>query len=218
MLYVHPPKVQAAPNSIPQGQVHQLGGHLVAQVLIGDGRKRRTQAHYRDIDPWQWRLLQPPASWRIRPPSAETFEAVSTRFLKHQKPRLTPRAYTRESGIIKAHLKPFFGTAKLAEVRRADVQKYMTHRSGEGTAQSIIDDAEGIERTGKPMNKVGEAETFLHEELKNGPRAAREMIELARQLGIGVKSLERAREKRGIVTSKAGKDAGWMWHYPFTLS
>jgi hypothetical protein len=21
-----------------------------------------------------------------------------------------------------------------------------------------------------------------------------------------------------IVTSKAGKDAGWMWHYPFTLS
>jgi hypothetical protein len=34
----------------------------------------------------------------------------------------------------------------------------------EGTAQSIIDDAEGIERTGKPMNKVGEAETFLHED------------------------------------------------------
>jgi hypothetical protein len=88
----------------------------------------------------------------------------------------------------------------------------------EGTAQSIIDDAEGIERTGKPMNKVGEAETFLHEELKNGPRAAREMIELARQLGIHPKTLERAREKRGIVTSKAGKDAGWMWHYPFTLS
>jgi hypothetical protein len=44
------------------------------------------------------------------------------------------------------------------------------------------------------------------------------MIELARQLGIGVKTLERAREKRGIVTSKAGKDAGWMWHYPFALS
>jgi hypothetical protein len=43
----------------------------------------------------------------------------------------------------------------------------------EGMAQSIIDDVEGIERTGKPMNRVGEAETFLHEELKNGPRAAR---------------------------------------------
>jgi hypothetical protein len=45
------------------------------------------------------------------------------------------------------------------------------------------------------MNKVGAAETFLHKELKNGPRAAREMIELARQLGIGVKTLERARDR-----------------------
>jgi hypothetical protein len=45
------------------------------------------------------------------------------------------------------------------------------------------------------MNKVGEAETFLHDELKNGPRAAREMIQLGRQLGIGVKSLERARDR-----------------------
>jgi hypothetical protein len=31
-----------------------------------------------------------------------------------------------------------------------------------GTAQSIIDDAEGIKHTGKPMNKVGEAGTFLN--------------------------------------------------------
>ncbi len=37
------------------------------------------------------------------------------------------------------------------------------------------------------------------------------MIERARQLGIGVKTLKRARQKRGIVASKAGKDAGWMW-------
>jgi hypothetical protein len=90
--------------------------------------------------------------------------------------------------------------------------------NGQGTAQSIIDDAEAIERTGMPMNNVGEAETFLHEELKNGPRGAREMIELARQLGISVKTWERAREKRGIVTSKTRKDAGWIWRYPFTLS
>jgi hypothetical protein len=39
-----------------------------------------------------------------------------------------------------------------------------------------------------------------------------------RQLGIHPKTLERAREKRGIVTSKAGKDGGWMRHYPVTLS
>jgi hypothetical protein len=43
-------------------------------------------------------------------------------------------------------------------------------------------------------------------------------IELARQLGIHPKTPEIAREKRGIMTSKAGKDGGWTWHYPFTLS
>jgi len=44
------------------------------------------------------------------------------------------------------------------------------------------------------------------------------MIELATQLGIGVKSLERARERRGIVTITAGKDAGSMRHYTFRVS
>jgi hypothetical protein len=37
------------------------------------------------------------------------------------------------------------------------------------------------------MDKVGEAETFLHEELKNGPRTEREIVELARQLGVDLR-------------------------------
>ena len=53
----------------------------------------------------------------------------------------------------------------------------------EGTARSFIDDAEGSERTGKPMNSLGEAGTFDHEELKGGPRAAREMIGPAKRIG-----------------------------------
>ncbi len=72
------------------------------------------------------------------PPSVETFLAVCTRFLKHQKARLTPAAYIRESGIVAAHLKPFFGTMKLAEIRRVDVQKYITHRSNEVSPASIV--------------------------------------------------------------------------------
>ena len=76
----------------------------------------------------------------------------------------------------------------------------------EAERNHITDDAQGIERDGKPINKVGEAETSLHGELKNGPRAAREMIELARQLCMHPK----AREKRGSVISKAGENAGWM--------
>ena len=53
------------------------------------------------------------------PPSAETFLAVSERFLKHQRARLTPRSYERENGIMEAHLRPFFGAMKLADIRRA---------------------------------------------------------------------------------------------------
>ncbi len=72
------------------------------------------------------------------PPSAESFEAVSKRFLKHQQARLTPRSYTRESGIMEAHLKPFFGVGKVADIRRVDVQKYITHRSGDVSAASVV--------------------------------------------------------------------------------
>lgn len=72
------------------------------------------------------------------PPSAESFTAVAKRYLKHQKARLTPAAYTREDGIIEKHLKPFFGeTTKLASVRRADVQRFVTERSGEVSAASV---------------------------------------------------------------------------------
>jgi len=72
------------------------------------------------------------------PPSRESFEAVSKRFLKHQAARLTPRAYTRESGIMEGHLRPFFGAVKVAEIRRVDVQRYITHRSGDVSAASVV--------------------------------------------------------------------------------
>lgn len=72
------------------------------------------------------------------PPSEESFSAIAKRFLKHQKARLTPAAYTREDGIIETHLKPFFGEGtKLASIRRADVQRYVTERSGEVSAGSV---------------------------------------------------------------------------------
>ena len=38
---------------------------------------------------------------------------------------------------MEAHLKPFFGR-KLADIRRVDVQKYITHRSGEVSAASVV--------------------------------------------------------------------------------
>ncbi len=88
----------------------------------------------------------------------------------------------------------------------------------EGTAQSIIDDAEGIERESRPLKPVSEAELFLHEELKGGPRPVRELIELAKnQVNISERTLQRAKEKMGIQAVKTGMNEGWVWSYPFKL-
>jgi integrase len=72
------------------------------------------------------------------PPSAESLESVSARFLKHQKARLTGHAYVREEGILNGHLRQYFGDkTKLADIRRADVQRYITDRSGKVSPASI---------------------------------------------------------------------------------
>lgn len=70
------------------------------------------------------------------PPGEETLAAVAQRFLAHQKARLTPKAYEREKGIVEGHLTPFFG-CKLSAIRRVDVQRYITKRSGAVSAHSI---------------------------------------------------------------------------------
>jgi integrase len=70
------------------------------------------------------------------PPGEEPFEDVAARFLAHQKVRLTTRAFEREQSIIDIHLKSFF-SCKLAAIRRVDVQRYVTKRSGEASAHSV---------------------------------------------------------------------------------
>src|ERR1039457_50012 len=108
----------------------------------GRRRQRKVEAHTlqqaRTLLSAEKARVEKTVTFGYAPPSAETFAAVSTRFLKHQKARLTPAAYKREDGIIEAHLKPFFGAVRLAEVRRVDVQKYITHRSGEVSPGSIV--------------------------------------------------------------------------------
>lgn len=70
------------------------------------------------------------------PPGEESFAEVAARYLQYQKARLTRRAYEREQGIIDIHLKPFFN-CPLASVRRQDVQRYITQRSGKASPYSI---------------------------------------------------------------------------------
>jgi integrase len=69
------------------------------------------------------------------PPGEETFAEVARRFLAHQKARLTLKAYEREKGIVEGHLTPFFA-CKLSAIRRVDVQRYVTKRSGDVSAHS----------------------------------------------------------------------------------
>ena len=64
------------------------------------------------------------------PPGQDTFLEVAVRFLAHQRARLTPKAYEREKGIVNEHLAKFFNNA-VASIRRVDVQRYVTKRSGE---------------------------------------------------------------------------------------
>jgi integrase len=72
-----------------------------------------------------------------QPPGKDTFEEVSERYLKHQKARLTPKAYDREEGIVKKHLNPKFGTRKAASIRKVDIQRYVTDVSAERSAYSV---------------------------------------------------------------------------------
>ncbi|MCW5969432.1 MAG: site-specific integrase [Blastocatellales bacterium] len=72
------------------------------------------------------------------PAGEESFEEVADRFLQYQRARLTDSAFDREEGIVENRLKPFFRGLKLAAVRRAEIQRYITKRSGAVGANSVI--------------------------------------------------------------------------------
>jgi putative DNA primase/helicase len=86
-----------------------------------------------------------------------------------------------------------------------------------GSAREILASVETGDGPKHPQPQRKEARAFLHEELKNGPRPARELIEQAKnQLGISADTLRTAKEELGIVASKAGYQGLWMWSYPCT--
>ena len=73
----------------------------------------------------------------VAPPSSETFPGVAARYLAHQKAQITTGAYERARGIVETHLKPFHGGAKIGDMRRADVQRHVTLRSGAESPGSV---------------------------------------------------------------------------------
>ncbi len=63
----------------------------------------------------------------VRPAGPELFADIAREYLAHQKPRISAANYRREQGIVEHHLKPFF-VGELKAIRRATVQRYITHR------------------------------------------------------------------------------------------
>jgi integrase len=109
----------------------------------GKRRQRKLQAHTlqqaRSLLNAEKARVEKIVTLGYAPPSDESMGVVSKRFLKHQKARLTPAAYVREEGILEKHLKPFFGeNTRLANIRRVDVQRFVTERSGEVSPASVV--------------------------------------------------------------------------------
>jgi hypothetical protein len=80
-------------------------------------------------------------------PSDDTFKEWADAFLKHQERRITPQVirgklsraeFIKQKGIIEAQLKPFFGTMKLAAIRKADVVRYIHQREAKVTIGTVI--------------------------------------------------------------------------------
>lgn len=89
----------------------------------------------------------------------------------------------------------------------------------EGNARDILESVEGNETNTKPINMQNEATRFLHTELKDGPVPARDLIERARKdFRLTERTLQRAKDKLGIVVTKSGFHGGWVWSYPFQFA
>src|SRR5262249_47874266 len=71
-----------------------------------------------------------------QPPGKETFGEVVERYLKHQKARLTPKAYEREESIARVHLAMFYSLS-LASIRKADIQRYVTERAAKASPYTV---------------------------------------------------------------------------------
>lgn len=88
-------------------------------------------------------------------PTEETFKAFAVVFLAYQAKRISARVvkgklsqseFNRQKGIIEGHLIPFYGSKKLASVRRKDVAEYIDMRTGVAGDGTIIKEVNVLKR------------------------------------------------------------------------
>jgi integrase len=124
---------------MPKGKQDRDGiyirnGHYCISFMDAQGRRRQRKTNAQTLTQARTiraQKLNDAEKQRVlgyTPPCKDTFAEFTPRYLKHQKARLTPKAYERSRGITDTHLHKAFGSCRLAEIRRSDVQRYVTER------------------------------------------------------------------------------------------
>jgi hypothetical protein len=86
-----------------------------------------------------------------------------------------------------------------------------------GISRHRAEDLLSIERRERGV-QFDRATAFLREELHEGPRLVKELIEKAKQSGISEQTLKRARQALGVESTKLDFDRGWSWSLPVAES
>lgn len=113
-------------------------GYFISWI-DADGRRRKRKAKSRTLEgvrqerAAEFLRVAQAQILGFRPPGEDNFEDVAIRFLAYQRARLAPKSYEREEWVVNHQLVPFF-RGKLATIRRADVQRYVTERSAKVSA------------------------------------------------------------------------------------
>src|SRR5437667_7193824 len=94
------------PKTKDRDGIYTRNGHYCISYVDAQGRRkqRKTNAHtLQQARALRAQMMQEAEKQRVlgyAPPSADTFAEFVPRYLKHQKARLTPKAYERTHGII----------------------------------------------------------------------------------------------------------------------
>ena len=102
--------------------------------------------------------------------------------------------------------------AELSDYKNVSATCVIWGEAIQGTARENLAVADDTDENAR--NALTEAEEFLLERLATGCVAASEMQQSAREAGISTTTLNRAKKRLGIESSKAGVQEGWFWSLP----
>lgn len=84
----------------------------------------------------------------------------------------------------------------------------------EGSSRSILAQVES-EGNADDTSQLARARRFLLDSLANGPVAAKELLEHAREgQGISSDTVRKAQKELGVLARKLGMSSGWVWELP----